>query len=152
MELARRTWFKAALQNIGSFGGPFRRNMSVSITVRTQCSLVIDVYSMGSSKEFVNTLKDQIRKRGAMDKLISDSARVETSDRVKDLLRAMMIDDWQSERGYQHQNPAERRYQNLVHNTMWVMNQRNVPGKAWFLCLEWTRDVMNRTAEESLGW
>ena len=35
---------------------------------------------------------------------------------------------------------------------MWVMNRRNVPGKAWFLCLEWTGDVMNRTAEESLGW
>ena len=87
-----------------------------------------------------------------MDKLVSDSACVETSDCIKDLLCAMMIDDWQSKHGYQHQNPAKRRYQNLVHNTMWVMNQRNVPGKAWFLCLEWTGDVMNRTAEESLGW
>ena len=35
---------------------------------------------------------------------------------------------------------------------MWVMNRRNVPGKAWFLCLQWVADVMNRTAEESLGW
>ena len=32
------------------------------------------------------------------------------------------------------------------------MNRCNVPGKAWFLCLEWTGDVMNPTAEESLGW
>ena len=53
-----------------------------------------------------------------MDRLLSDSAKVETSDRVKDILRAMLIDDWQSERGYQQQNPAERRYQNLVKNVM----------------------------------
>ena len=70
-----------------------------------------------------------------MDRLLSDSAKVETSDRVKDILCAMLIDDWQSKRGYQRQNPAERRYQNLVKNVMWVMNRRNVPGKAWFLCL-----------------
>ena len=43
-----------------------------------------------------------------MDKLISDSARVETSKRVKDILRALIIDDWQSEANYQHQNFAER--------------------------------------------
>ena len=59
-------------------------------------SLVIDVYGMGTEKEFVNTLEDVIRKRGAMDKLISDSARVEISRRVKDILQNLIIDDWQS--------------------------------------------------------
>ena len=49
-------------------------------------SLVIDVCGMKSPAEFVNTLEDNIRIRGAMDKLISDSARVEISARVKDLL------------------------------------------------------------------
>ena len=42
-------------------------------------TLVIGVYGMGTEKEFVNTLEDVICKRGAMDKLISDSARVEIS-------------------------------------------------------------------------
>ena len=37
-------------------------------------SLVIDVFGMTSSSEFVNTLEDVIRKRGAMDKLTSNSA------------------------------------------------------------------------------
>ena len=32
---------------------------------------------MHNNAEFVNTLEDVIRKRGAMDKLISDSAKVE---------------------------------------------------------------------------
>ena len=36
----------------------------------------------------VNTLEDVIRKRGAMDKLITDSAHVEISKRVSEILRA----------------------------------------------------------------
>ncbi len=71
-------------------------------------SLVLDVCGMSNTNQFVNTLEDNIRKRGAMDKLISDSARLEISARVKDVLRALIIDDWQSERNYQHQNFAER--------------------------------------------
>jgi len=42
-------------------------------------SLVIDVFGMHSTKQFVNTLEDVIRKRGAMDKLVTDSASCEIS-------------------------------------------------------------------------
>jgi hypothetical protein len=35
-------------------------------------SLVTDVYGMKSDKEFINSLEDNIRTRGAMSKLISD--------------------------------------------------------------------------------
>ena len=51
-------------------------------------SLVSDIYPMRSGKHFVNTLKDNIQNRGAMDKLISDSAKNEISHKVKDILRA----------------------------------------------------------------
>ena len=115
-------------------------------------SLVIDIFGMASSKEFVNTLEDVIRKRGAMDKLISDSAQVEISNRVKDILRALIIDAWQSEPHYQHQNFAENRWKHLQRNLNWVMNWRNVPAKFWLLCLIWVADVMNHTSEKSLGW
>jgi hypothetical protein len=37
-------------------------------------SLVADAYGVKTDKEFVNTLEDNIRERGAMDKLISDCA------------------------------------------------------------------------------
>ena len=37
-------------------------------------SMVCDLYPLKSSKQFVNTLEDNIRERGAMDRLISDSA------------------------------------------------------------------------------
>ena len=115
-------------------------------------SLVIDVYGMSNDAEFVNTLEDVIRKRGAMDKLISDSATVEISERVKEILRALIIDDWQSEPNYQHQNFAEHRWKHLKRNTQWIMNHRNVPPECWLLALTWTADVMNHTAEKSLGW
>jgi hypothetical protein len=37
--------------------------------------LVADVYGFKADKAFVNTLEDNIRERGAMDKLISDCAK-----------------------------------------------------------------------------
>ena len=49
--------------------------------------LVSDVCPMHSSKQFVNTLEDNIRFSTAMCKLISDYAQVEISNKVKDILR-----------------------------------------------------------------
>ena len=115
-------------------------------------SLVADIFGMSNEKEFINTLEDVIRKRGAMDKLITDSARVEISRQVKDILRALAIDDWQSEPNYQHQNFAEHRWKSIKRCVQWFMNWRNVDPAAWLLCLKWVADVMNHTAEESLGW
>ena len=60
--------------------------ISAQIFVGTE-SLVTDVYRMKSDKEFVHTLEDVIGKRGAMDKLISDRAQVEVSNKVLDILR-----------------------------------------------------------------
>jgi biotin synthase-like enzyme len=47
--------------------------------------LVADVYGLRTDKEFVNTLEDNIREWGAMDKLISDCAKAEMSERVKQI-------------------------------------------------------------------
>jgi len=115
-------------------------------------SLVIDVFGMTSEKEFVNTLEDVIRKRGAMDKLISDGASAEISRRVQDILRSLFIKGWQSERDRQNQNFTEHRWKFAKHNTQWTMSWRDIPPKVWFLCLCWVADVMNHTAEKSLGW
>ena len=79
---------------------------SAQIFVGTQ-TLVTNVYSMKTDKEFVNTLQDIIRKRGAMDKLISDRAHTELSHKVLNILKNYIIDDWQSEPYHEHQNPAK---------------------------------------------
>ena len=67
-------------------------------------TLVCDIYPMKTDKQFVNVLLDNIRRRGAMTKLISDRAQVEISNKVQDILRNLMIGDWQSEPHQQHQN------------------------------------------------
>ena len=86
-------------------------------------SLVTDVYDMKTEKQFLNTLEDKIRKRVAMDKLISDRAQVDISKRCLDILRAYCIDDWQSQPNYQHQNYAERRYVTIKPLVNLLLNQ-----------------------------
>ena len=51
-------------------------------------TLVADAYPMKSGKQFVNTLEDNTRRQGAMDKLLSDCAKTEISNKVIDILRA----------------------------------------------------------------
>ena len=87
-------------------------------------SLVVDIYGMKNDNQFVNSLLEVIRKRGAMDKLISDSASVEISKRVLDVLRYLQIDSWQSEPYFQHQNFAERRWQDIKRLSLWLMGYK----------------------------
>ena len=54
--------------------------------------------------QFVNCLEDVFRKRGAMDKLLSDAARAKIRNRVLEVLRAYATQDWQSEPHFHHQN------------------------------------------------
>ena len=48
-----------------------------------------------------------------MDKLLSDSAKTEISNKVMDILRAYHISNWHSEPYHQNQNPAEWRYRTI---------------------------------------
>jgi len=57
-------------------------------------SLVSDAHGVKTDAAFVNTLEDNIRLRGAMDKLISNGAQSELSNRAQDVLCALCIDDW----------------------------------------------------------
>jgi hypothetical protein len=54
-------------------------------------SLVADVYGLKTDKEFFNTLENNNRERGAIDKLISDCAKAEMSERVLQILWALVI-------------------------------------------------------------
>ena len=78
---------------------------------------------MKTDKYFVNTLEDKIRKRGAMNKLISDSSQYEIFNGVKDTLRALFIDDWKSEPHWQRQNFAERQQQTAKRQTNTLLEQ-----------------------------
>ena len=64
----------------------------------------------------------------------------------------LFIKSWQSKRGNQKQNFGEQRWGHHKINTNWVMIVRHIPPQFWFHCADWVADVMNHTAEKSLGW
>ena len=109
-------------------------------------SLVADVYPMKSGKQFVNTLEDNIRRRGAMDKLLHDSAKTEISKKVMDILRAYHISNWHSEPYHQNQNPAEWQYRTIKSWTNTVMNRSGAPANCWLLCMIYVCYILNHIA------
>ena len=115
-------------------------------------SYVADCYPVKTDAQFVNCLEDVIRKRGAMDKLLSDAARAEISNRVLEVLRAYAIQDWQSEPHFHHQNFAERKYRDVKTLINWVLNCSGAPDYTWFLCMQYVIFIQNHTALKSLNW
>ena len=113
-------------------------------------TLVCDAYGIKSTKQFINTLSDNIRKRGAMDTIISDGGNYEISKRVTDLLRSLFIQDYQSEPYHQHQNKAENRFGLAKRYTNTVMNTSGCPACCWLLCLQYICVVLNHLASPTL--
>ena len=113
-------------------------------------SMVSDVYPMHSSKQFVNTLEDNIRFRGAMSKLISDYAQVEISNKVKDILRMSHSSSWHSEPYHQNQNPSEWVIGPSRHRLTPIFNRTGVPANSWLLCMSYVCSLLNHISCESL--
>ena len=113
-------------------------------------TLVCDAYGIKSTKQFINTLSDNIRKWGAMDTLISDGGKYEISKRVTDLLHSLLIQDYQSEPYHQHQNKAENRFGLAKRYTNTVMNTSGCPACCWLLCLQYICVVLNHLASPTL--
>ena len=113
-------------------------------------TIVCDAYGIKSTKQFINTLSDNIRKRGAMDTLISDGRKYEISKRVTDLLHSLFIQDYQSEPYHQHQNKAENRFGLAKRYTNTVMNTSGCPACCWLLCLQYICVVLNHLASPTL--
>jgi hypothetical protein len=106
---------------------------------------VTDIYGIKSDKQFVNTLEDNIRERGAPNKLISDRGSVIIGENVLDILRALCISDWQSEPKMQHQNHSERRYQTIKTAANRIMDRTGAPPSTWLLCLMYVCYLLNHT-------
>lgn len=115
-------------------------------------SHVLDVFGMKTDRQFVNTLEDIIRDRGAPSRLLSDHALTIRSTRVLDILRALYIGQWTSEPHRQNQNTMERRYQTAKRITNIVMERSGCPPSCWLLCMQYVCTVLNCTACKSLDW
>ena len=105
-----------------------------------------------SDKDFPKALLDEIRKRGAMNRIISDRAKAEISEKVKDIFRTFVIGDWQSEPHQQRQNFAEGGWRT---SKEWVNNLLNISGappEYWLFALMYVCFLQNHLAYKSLGW
>ena len=86
-------------------------------------------FPMKSEKEVAETMEDLIRKVGAPIGMRSDNAKAEIHGRTKDIMRMYEIDDKQSEPYYQHQNPAERKIQDVKKTMNSIMDRTGCPTK-----------------------
>ena len=86
-----------------------------------------------------------------MDVLVSDNAKAEISERVKDILRTFAIKDRQSEPYNGNQNFAERGWRDTKRKVNILLNVSGAPAKAWLLALQYVCFVQNHTAVDSLG-
>ena len=87
-----------------------------------------------------------------MTKLLSDRAQVEISKKVQDILRHLIIGNWQSEPDKQHQNPAERHYQDVKKMSNHLLDWSGAPSSLWLLALMHVCLITNLSAHASLGY
>ena len=113
-------------------------------------TLVCDAYGIKSTKQFINTLSDKIRKWGAMDTLISDGGKHDISKGVTDFLHSLFIQDYQSESYHQDQNKTENCFGPAKRNTNTVMNTSGSLACCWLLCLQYICVVLHHLASPTL--
>ena len=103
----------------------------------------VQLFPMKSEKQIPETFEDAIRKRGAPIGMMSDNAKAELYGRMQDLMRLYEIDDRQSEPHYQHQNPAERKIQDVKKNMDNVMDRVGCPARWWLLAALFVMAITN---------
>ena len=104
-----------------------------------------------SDKRCAAALMNHIRRYGAMDEIISDNAKAEISQRVKDILNPLQTKDRTSEPCNKNQNHAERAWQQVKRNTEATLNFSNAPPIAWLLALKCVCFVQNHTSSQRLS-
>ena len=113
-------------------------------------TLVCDAYGIKSTKQFINTLSDNIRKWGAMDTLISDGGNYGISKGVTDLLHSLFIQDYQSESYHQDQTKTETCFGPAKRCTNTAMNTSGYLACCWLLCLQYIFVVLHHLASPTL--
>ena len=113
-------------------------------------TLVCDAYGIKSTKQFINTLSDNIRKWGATDTLISDGGKYDISKGVTDLLQSLFIQDYQSESYHQDQNKTETCFGPAKRYTNTVMNTSGHLACCWLLCLQYIFVVLHHLVSPTL--
>jgi hypothetical protein len=77
---------------------------------------------------------------------------VETSNRIKDFLCALVISDWKSEPYHENQNFAEICYATIKAAINRLLNQSGALADFWLLAVQFVCHVLNRLASSNLKW
>ena len=94
-------------------------------------TLVCDAYGIKSQKQFINTLYDNIKSRGAINTIITNGGKYEISKKVADLLRSLFIKQYESEPYHQHQNKSEQCYGVVKKYINMLMTLTGAPAHCW---------------------
>jgi hypothetical protein len=113
--------------------------------VGIQTQVCDTTYGCKTDSEFLRTLQENVRHRGALAKLISDRAQSEISKKALQYLRALVIDSWQSDPHRQKQNPSERCFQTVKRMTNTLLDRSGSPAFTWLLCLCYVCFLLNHT-------
>ena len=110
-------------------------------------TLVCDAYGIKNTKQFMNTLSDNIQKWGAMETLITNSGKYEISKRATDLLRSLFISQYLFEPYHQHQNKSGNKYDDSKHYFNTIRNLSGCPVS----CITYVCVLLNETSSPALG-
>ena len=111
-----------------------------------------EAIGMKMDGEFFHALMDNIRKIGAMDKIVTDGGEALISTKVENILRHLCIKNWQTKPYDQHQSASEQLYKDIKLNLNRILNSSCAPANCWLLCLSYTIFVMNCMVLQYLQW
>jgi hypothetical protein len=106
-------------------------------------SLIKAIFPIRNKSEMPITLLDFIRKLGAPKGLFSDNDKVQIGKTIQTILCMYCIDNIQSKPHHQHQNPAERRIQDINKVSNHIMDRAGTPSKFWLLSPLHTVYILN---------
>ena len=109
-------------------------------------------YGMKSENEGCDVLETFVAEVGAPYHLMNDNARMETSQAWKRILSKYNISRSSTEPYHAHQNPVERRIQDIKKVTRTIMDHTGSPDTFWELAVNYSIILLNHTASSSLGW
>ena len=84
--------------------------------------------------------------------LISDNAKAQLSDKVKEILGTFVINNRTSEPHNKNQNFSERVYRDVKRMVERLLAMRGAPDSWWLLALEYVCFIFNHLATERLNW
>ena len=109
-------------------------------------------YGMKTESDGCDVLETFVAEVGAPYHLMNDNARMETSQTWKKILSKYNISSSSTEPNHGHQNPVERRIQDIKKVTRAIMDHTGSPDTFWELATTYAIILLNHTAAASLGW